>query len=629
MHNYRNTFDGLSNKRLVYYVPGLGQGRSYFSNRAKASSSSSSSTSKTSSAPTTKQLSFGSTLQSAIEASKGKPSPFNLSNYRSGGGSSSGSRSGLNFSVPTSSPAPTTSFGDLSKPNDSGLQFGSNLLKAIQESQSKASPFNISAAQNNPNVVSQVNAISEAAGTNNRLNFNPSAGDFGTVGLKTNTPLTSTNSPWNISRAQAALGQAGIDSLKTGNIRNLNFDLFNKTVNKAQEEQKQEEEQPVVPPVPEEAPQPEQPNTINDLNSIQQQILELMKPSAEEQALMSQINSEIGALELGMANVEDQPIPLGFITGQSASLEKRGSLRMAPLQRKLQLLQDSRLSKLKAYETALGFQEGELSRQFQSEQSNFSNRVALATKGLRYDPSTDQFYRDDSLAEPVDPAEKANLESGLRKEFNGLSRVKNYEEMSAQVSKMEAAYKHFADTGQGANFVDQALITIFNKINDPGSVVRESEFARSAENLSLLQSLDAKVQALKKGGVLNAGAREELLQVARSMYNEEQKSFNQLADWYGNVATNNGLDINSIIYRPTQEFSDLDPTASINPIPTNSGITGNLILDLDADILSGASSSQLIQAYSELTVEQIAARKQELANAQQEILQNYLRLLGL
>jgi hypothetical protein len=59
------------------------------------------------------------------------------------------------------------------------------------------------------------------------------------------------------------------------------------------------------------------------------------------------------------------------------------------------------------------------------------------------------------------------------------------------------------------NAVSQAIITSYAKILDPGSVVRESEYARTPEGLSLLGRADGWLERMKRGG---AGLTEKDLQ---------------------------------------------------------------------------------------------------------------------
>ena len=91
------------------------------------------------------------------------------------------------------------------------------------------------------------------------------------------------------------------------------------------------------------------------------------------------------------------------------------------------------------------------------------------------------------------------------------------------------------------------------------------------------------------------------------------------------------LDIENIIYEPDlglEDFSEVSGTLPDAP-PTTTGIEGNLLFDLDADILRNLSLADLNTLYQEFTPEQIIQRKQELANAGQEALRAYMTSLGL
>jgi hypothetical protein len=59
---------------------------------------------------------------------------------------------------------------------------------------------------------------------------------------------------------------------------------------------------------------------------------------------------------------------------------------------------------------------------------------------------------------------------------------------------MEAARK--GDLAAGS----QAVLVVFQKILDPTSVVRESEYARSAQGQSLMAQIEGKIEQLSKGG---------------------------------------------------------------------------------------------------------------------------------
>ena len=90
------------------------------------------------------------------------------------------------------------------------------------------------------------------------------------------------------------------------------------------------------------------------------------------------------------------------------------------------------------------------------------------------------------------------------------------------------------------NAGSSAVIVTFNKILDPTSVVRESEFARTAEGVSIINRLIAKGEKIQAGG---AGVRledleefnrtaKEFLQAGHSYIESEKGKFQRQADYF-------------------------------------------------------------------------------------------------
>jgi hypothetical protein len=88
-------------------------------------------------------------------------------------------------------------------------------------------------------------------------------------------------------------------------------------------------------------------------------------------------------------------------------------------------------------------------------------------------------------------------ERSLRKDWNALSQ--NWRTMKNQVDLMETGVKaaERGDMAAGA----QAILVTFQKILDPTSVVRESEYARSASGMSALNMVKGFVDRVQRGGV--------------------------------------------------------------------------------------------------------------------------------
>jgi hypothetical protein len=94
----------------------------------------------------------------------------------------------------------------------------------------------------------------------------------------------------------------------------------------------------------------------------------------------------------------------------------------------------------------------------------------------------------------------------------------NSQELVRQSSMMRTAIERFdADP----NAASQAVLSTFNKILDPQSVVRESEYARSAQGLSLIDRIKGFAERLQKGG---AGVPKTQLQSMASMAEEFVKN---------------------------------------------------------------------------------------------------------
>tara|TARA_R110000744_G_scaffold380454_1_gene501299 strand:+ start:1 stop:960 length:960 start_codon:yes stop_codon:yes gene_type:complete len=81
--------------------------------------------------------------------------------------------------------------------------------------------------------------------------------------------------------------------------------------------------------------------------------------------------------------------------------------------------------------------------------------------------------------------------------------------------------KTFALSGQGA--ADMALIFSFMKMNDPGSVVRESEFQMAADTAGMAQGLKNTMSKVMSGDKLSANERKLLMKQARNQYGAAQK----------------------------------------------------------------------------------------------------------
>jgi hypothetical protein len=117
----------------------------------------------------------------------------------------------------------------------------------------------------------------------------------------------------------------------------------------------------------------------------------------------------------------------------------------------------------------------------------------------------------------ADPAKVFEQEEKLRKEFQ--TRTKVYGELGTTFSNINASAK--AKTGPG----DIALITGFMKMLDPGSVVRETEFATARDTAGLYERLLNTSQKLQSGQLftLDSKQRQEYVDLAQQYLKAAQK----------------------------------------------------------------------------------------------------------
>lgn len=78
------------------------------------------------------------------------------------------------------------------------------------------------------------------------------------------------------------------------------------------------------------------------LKQFEKELAKLEAASPEEQGYQNELNDLLASKELGKQAVSEQPIPLGFITGQQTAIERRAANRALPLENRLAALQAKR-----------------------------------------------------------------------------------------------------------------------------------------------------------------------------------------------------------------------------------------------------------------------------------------------
>jgi hypothetical protein len=130
-------------------------------------------------------------------------------------------------------------------------------------------------------------------------------------------------------------------------------------------------------------------------------------------------------------------------------------------------------------------------------------------------------------------------ETTMRKEFNGLTQgFRDSQEAVAKIDKL-------SQMGTAAS--DISIVFNFMKANDPTSVVRESEFDLAQSAGSLPTRFQGYAQRILNGERLTQEQRDDFVLAAKTAFEGQKESYDQVKQKYINIAIDNGLNIESAV----------------------------------------------------------------------------------
>ena len=171
-----------------------------------------------------------------------------------------------------------------------------------------------------------------------------------------------------------------------------------------------------------------------------------------------------------------------------------------------------------------------------------------------------------------DPQVQIKNENDLRKEFNSLPEVKDFNKVRTSYDKVVLAGENPSAAG------DISMIFNYMKILDPGSVVREGEFATAQNAAGVPQRVINQYNKIVKGERLSEDQRSDFMNQARFAAEAQFKPVSEQMTRYQGVARNMGLRLDQVL--PTsfltmgeqlgQEFKT-KPDSNSNAITTDQG----------------------------------------------------------
>lgn len=314
-------------------------------------------------------------------------------------------------------------------------------------------------------------------------------------------------------------------------------------------------------------------------------------PGASETALQEQINALISGTDLGVAGLKGQGrgITTGLVRGQQAKLQEQASLQLAPIQRQLALEQGQRQAALGAIPSQI--QLLGLQQKAEEAAKTDVAPVTLSAGQSLVNPSTGEVIfqgKDKPVvvgkgAMLVDPSSgiplftpgtaeitqnESDVSAWATNILNGTAQLSNVSEemrtavnnkvsqllnggfglltpeQKTQIDKIgddlrsEQSYKDMLDIQSGFQSVtvggsfedgpgDLTMINGFQRMIDPGAVVREGEFKTVAESQGFLRQTLNIPDKLIEGSLLAQDARNKLIEVATALYDEKAGRFNE------------------------------------------------------------------------------------------------------
>lgn len=219
----------------------------------------------------------------------------------------------------------------------------------------------------------------------------------------------------------------------------------------------------------------------------------------------------------------------------------------------------------------------------------FIEKNAEVIKG---DPP-EHYQWDGDRLKPI-PGGKADPKNPMTtKELASLANAygDDYAKASQEFTKVRDSYgriKAIKNTAAG----DLALIFNYMKMLDPGSVVRESEFAQAAATGAWGERLKAAGERILKGTRLSDVMRADFLETANGLYGPALKSQQERAGQFRKIAERAKLDPQDILDRVVMSGVEVPPTGVVEPAP---GVVTPPAADVSDEDLNKMSDEELLE----------------------------------
>lgn len=298
--------------------------------------------------------------------------------------------------------------------------------------------------------------------------------------------------------------------------------------------------------------------------------------SPEEIANKERINALLSSYEAGQRAIQDKPIPMEFITGQRAALERRATGQLVPLQRQLELEQQKRQAAFDVAKTKYGIEKEKRTERIEKEKP-----IEVGGALLKFNPKTGKYdtlfekpaeeKRSPSYQEYLDAKGEGYVgsfsqyqkeDANRKARAAGTSGLTDYQTISLRNQiednlRQNPAVKSYTEmvnfgvpvvlerfnSGQADSVSDMILMRSLAKVTDPTTGVREEEY-RTFENAI---GAIGKIMTLPKNwigkGRLTETGRADMIREIQDRFNLRAKDYEKQYGYYKNQAERYGLTV--------------------------------------------------------------------------------------
>lgn len=169
-------------------------------------------------------------------------------------------------------------------------------------------------------------------------------------------------------------------------------------------------------------------------------------------------------------------------------------------------------------------------------------------------PATPPAYGD------MDLEDRIRIEGAASKDYRGYDEVKVYNDIRDSYEKIREASTLTSAAG------DMGLIFNFMKMLDPGSTVREGEFATAQQTTGVSGYIINLYNQSIDGSRLNAQQRREFVELAQNLYEQTAQNLNDLNAQTGSRFEGYGMNPSQFLITPEQ-YEPIDTSAWVDVEP--------------------------------------------------------------